>query len=76
MAGALLSAAKLDDLITWSLADYEARAVSIANNPEICRAYRAHLGAVRESGALFDTPLFVRNLEQILLQLVVDPATQ
>jgi hypothetical protein len=31
---------------------------------------RDHLAVVHESGALFDTPLFVRNLETRLQELV------
>jgi len=71
MAGALLTAAKMDELITYNWDDYEAKAVSIASNPDTCHAYRTHLAKVREHGALFDTPLFVRNLEERLEKLAI-----
>lgn len=70
MAGALLTAAGLPELITYNLADYEALALGLANDPDRCAALRARLGAVRESGALFDTPRFVRDLEVRLQDLV------
>lgn len=71
MAGALLTAAGLEELITYSLADYEEKAVWLVNNPGECRRMREHLLDVRESGVLFDTPLFVKNLE-IRLKALID----
>jgi predicted O-linked N-acetylglucosamine transferase (SPINDLY family) len=75
MAGALLTAAGLPELITYNLADYEALALALANDPARCAALRARLGAVRESGVLFDTPQFVRDLEVRLQELVADLPT-
>jgi predicted O-linked N-acetylglucosamine transferase (SPINDLY family) len=63
MAGALLTAAGLSELITYNLEDYQALALSLANDPARCAALRDTLGAVREHGALFDTPQFVQDLE-------------
>ena len=70
MAGALLTAAKLDELITYNFKDYEEKAVWLAKNPKECRRMRKHLHEIHESGVLFDTPLFVRNLEIQLKELV------
>ena len=70
MAGALLTAAGLPELITYSLRDYEERAVALANAPEQCQALRTALAEVKQNGVLFDTPRFVRNLEQQFKQLV------
>lgn len=70
MAGALLTAAKLDELITYSLKNYEEKAVWLANNPGECRRLREYLHDVRENGVLFDTPRFVRNLESRFKQLI------
>jgi len=70
MAGALLTAAELPELITYNLADYEEKAVALANNPAGCQRLRQHLSTVRQSGALFDTERFARNLEQRLRDLV------
>ena len=63
MAGALLTAAGLSELITYNLEDYQALALALANDPTRCAALRDKLGAVRQHGVLFDTPQFVRNLE-------------
>ncbi len=70
MAGALLTAAGLDELITYNLHDYEEKAVELALAANRCGAIREHLRQVREHGTLFDTPRFVRNLEQQFKQLV------
>lgn len=70
MAGALLTAAKLPELITYNLVDYEEKAVALATQPTECARLRAHLAQVHENGALFDTPLFVKNLENRLYALV------
>lgn len=70
MAGALLTAADLSELITYDLATYESQAVALASDPVRCRALRERLGEVRDHGRLFDTPRFVRELESRLLDLV------
>jgi predicted O-linked N-acetylglucosamine transferase (SPINDLY family) len=70
MAGALLTAAQLPELITYNLHDYEEKAVSLATHPQECQRLRTQLNQVHETGALFDSPLFVKNLEDRLLQLV------
>jgi predicted O-linked N-acetylglucosamine transferase (SPINDLY family) len=74
MAGALLTAAQLPELITLNLKDYEEKAVALANDPAACQRLRQHLQQVRESGVLFDTPRFVRNLEAELRRLVASAA--
>jgi predicted O-linked N-acetylglucosamine transferase (SPINDLY family) len=70
MAGALLTAAKLPELITYNLQDYEEKAVSLASQPQELARTREHLAKEKRSGVLFDTPRFVRNLEQQLQELV------
>lgn len=70
MAGALLSAAGLPELITPNLAAYEATAIELANHPAGCLRIRQHLRTMRTAGVLFDTPKFVRALESRLLALV------
>ena len=72
MAGALLTAAKLDELITYNLKEYEKKALELVNNPDECRRIHDHLRAVHENGVLFDTSRFVRNLESNLKQLVAE----
>ena len=70
MAGALLTAARLDELIVHTMSEYEVKAVAIANDTNARAKFRGHLKQIRDEGALFDTPLFVRNLEQQLEQIV------
>lgn len=70
MAGALLTAAKLPELITYNLKDYEEKAVSLASQPQELVRIREHLASEKRTGVLFDTPRFVRNLEQQLQDLV------
>jgi predicted O-linked N-acetylglucosamine transferase (SPINDLY family)/SAM-dependent methyltransferase len=63
MAGSLLRAVNLPDMITTSFADYEEKAVALANDPARLAAMKQQLNDQRMSCALFDTPRLVRNLE-------------
>lgn len=70
MAGALLTAAGMPELITYDLAGYEAKAVEIATMEGATQALRNQLQRIRAEGVLFDTPRFTRNLEQEFRRLV------
>jgi predicted O-linked N-acetylglucosamine transferase (SPINDLY family) len=70
MAGALLTAAQLPELITYTLQDYEEKAVQLANDAPTCQRIKEHLQTVHAQGVLFDTALFTRNLEDRLVELV------
>jgi predicted O-linked N-acetylglucosamine transferase (SPINDLY family) len=70
MAGALLTAGGLPELITYNLTDYEEKAVSLSRDPAGCQRLRRHLAEVKHSGALFDTARFARHFEQRLQGLV------
>jgi predicted O-linked N-acetylglucosamine transferase (SPINDLY family) len=72
MAGALLTAAGLPELITYSFEEYEERAVWLAEHPERCRELSEYLLAQRHEGVLFDTPRFVADLEEIFCGLIRD----
>ncbi len=63
VAGSLLSAAGLPEMITASLAEFEQRAIHFARRPDELARLRARLAADRDRCALFDTPRFTRNLE-------------
>lgn len=65
VAGSLLQAAELPELITYSLQAYEAKALQLANNPEELKRIKAHLISKRDQLPLFDTAQFARDLEQI-----------
>lgn len=71
MAGALLTAAGLSELIATSLDQYKAIALALATDPARCLSIRDRLRVVRQEGALFDTARFTRALEERLLDLVL-----
>jgi len=64
VAGSILRAAGLPELVTGSLTECEQMAIMLAKAPEKLAALRARLAAGRDTCALFDSPRFVRNLEQ------------
>jgi predicted O-linked N-acetylglucosamine transferase (SPINDLY family) len=64
MAGSLLHAVGLPELITSNLDDYETMAVELANDPNRLDKLRQKLKANRSSCVLFDSPLFVSKLEE------------
>jgi predicted O-linked N-acetylglucosamine transferase (SPINDLY family) len=72
MAGALLTAAGLPELITYTLGDYEDKAVALAQSPDQCLRIKEHLHHVKSNGTLFDTPRFVQNLEQYFKRLIAE----
>ena len=69
MAGALLTAAKTPELIQTTLADYEEKAVFLAEFPGELKKIKDRLLQEKETGALFDTARFAKNLEKELLRL-------
>jgi len=71
MGGSLLRAVDLPELITYSLADYEAKAVELGRDPQRARALRRHLEEHRMSCALFDSPRFVRDLEDAFERIAI-----
>jgi len=73
MAGSLLHAVNLPELITFNWNDYEDKAVALANDPERIAAMKRQLNDNRLTCALFDSPRFVRNLEAAMLK-VAKPA--
>jgi len=69
VAGSLLHAIGLDELVATSLDDYEALALHLAREPEILAQLRARLARNRQSYPLFDTARFTRNLEAAYTQM-------
>lgn len=63
VAGSLLRAVGLPELITHSLAEYEARALELATQPEALGTMKAKLAANRLTQPLFDARRFARHLE-------------
>jgi protein O-GlcNAc transferase len=63
VAGSLLGAVGLPELITTSLADYETLALRLARDPALLLALRQKLARNRATFPLFDTARFTRHVE-------------
>jgi predicted O-linked N-acetylglucosamine transferase (SPINDLY family) len=74
MAGSLLHAVDLPELVTYSLDEYENLAVQLAGQPERVAAMKRKLQENRDSCILFDSPRFVRHMEAALRTVVKQPA--
>ena len=70
VSGSILTAVGLPELVTRSLADYEALALKIATGQSYRQALRQKLSATRRDSPLFDSPKFTRELEKIYLGLL------
>src|SRR5262249_48569848 len=64
VSASILAAAALPDLVTNSLADYEALAARLATDRTALAALRAPVGQAREGSPLFDCARVVANLER------------
>lgn len=63
MAGSLLTAIGLPELITHDRDEYEALALRLATTPALLADLRARLWSNRTTSPLFDTRMFCRDLE-------------
>lgn len=63
VAGSLLGAVGLPELITYSPSDYEALAMRLAQEPEFLSGLKQKLARNRAAHPLFDTVRFTRHLE-------------
>lgn len=72
MAGSLLTAVNMEDLIAHSFSEYEDKAVFLAHNSTEYQRIRSRLAREREHSSLFDTPKFVRDLEVLFEGVVND----
>jgi predicted O-linked N-acetylglucosamine transferase (SPINDLY family) len=70
VAGSVLRAAELPELIVASEAQYVALGIDLGRNPQRLRQLREHLTRVRSSCALFDTPQRCRQLESAYTQMI------
>jgi predicted O-linked N-acetylglucosamine transferase (SPINDLY family) len=66
IAGSQLHAIGLPELVTHSLADYEATALRLAREPGLLTGLRMRLGANRHTHCLFDMAQFTREFEDAL----------
>jgi protein O-GlcNAc transferase len=69
VAASLLAAVGLPELITDSLADYEALALKLATMPALLAATREKLHVGRATASLFDTDRFRRHIESAYLTM-------
>ena len=67
IAGSQLHAIGLPELVTTSLAEYEALALRLAREPETLAALRAKLAANRSTYPLFDMARYTQDFEALLL---------
>ena len=63
MAGSLLTAVGLPDLITETLAAYEKLAIDLGHHPARVASYKRYLAEHGRSSPLFDMPQIVRDIE-------------
>jgi predicted O-linked N-acetylglucosamine transferase (SPINDLY family) len=63
MAGSLLTAVGLPDLITDSVADYVRLAVTLGRQPQRVASYKRYLAEHGRQSPLFDMPQLVRDIE-------------
>ncbi|MBB2485748.1 acetylglucosamine transferase [Mitsuaria sp. WAJ17] len=72
MAGSLLTAAGLPELVTYSLPEYIERAVQIGRQPLRAASYKRYLREQGRQTPLFDIPALVRDLEHEFERLVLE----
>ncbi len=72
MAGSLLTAAGLPELVTYSLPEYVERAVQIGRQPLRAASYKRYLREQGRQTPLFDIPALVRDLEHEFERLVLE----
>lgn len=79
VCSSLLNDLEMNDLITYSLEEYENKIIDLAINPEKLRDLKNRL-AQKKTGKLFDTTSKVRDFEEIIKNLVhehrVNPISQ
>jgi len=63
VAGSLLKAAGLAELVTASLQDYEALALKLTQDKPLLRSLKERLARNRDTCPLFNTEYFARNIE-------------
>lgn len=80
VAGSLLNAVDLPELICTSPEDYESKAVELATQPDHLKALRHKLSVARDTAPLFDSTRFAHDFGQLMLRMVerqdqgLDPA--
>ncbi len=76
MAGSLLHAVGLPDLVTDSLADYERLAITLGRTPARVASYKRYLAEHARTSPLFDVPQIVRDIESAFERLALAARTK
>jgi protein O-GlcNAc transferase len=69
VAGSLLRAVGIDEMITHSLQEYESLALSLAQNPRQLANVKDKLARNRNTFPLFDAGRFTRHMEQAFVKM-------
>jgi protein O-GlcNAc transferase len=75
VAGSLLHAVGMPELITQSLTEYENLAMDLASDPSRLSSLRSHLARNRHTYDLFDTERFCKKFESALEGIFFRPST-
>lgn len=70
VAGSLLTAIDMPELVTQSPAAYEQRALEIATDPALLASLKVKLAANRTTTPLFDTVRYARDIEALFERLI------
>jgi len=69
MAGSLLKAIDMTELITLNLVEYEQLAIDLGSHPEKIKSLKTKLEENRFTKPLYNTQLFTKNLERAYFQI-------
>jgi predicted O-linked N-acetylglucosamine transferase (SPINDLY family) len=69
VAGSLLNAVGLPELVTTSLAEYAGLAAALAGQPALLSGLRAKLARLRDAAPLFDVAGYARGLEALYFEM-------
>jgi protein O-GlcNAc transferase len=70
VSSSLLNAMGLSELVTHTQKEYEAFAIELALNPQKLADIKARLARNRLTAPLFDTPLFIKNIEAAYINMM------
>jgi predicted O-linked N-acetylglucosamine transferase (SPINDLY family) len=70
VSSSLLNSMGLSELVTHTQKEYEAFAIELALNPQKLADIKARLARNRLTAPLFDTPLFIKNIEAAYIKMM------
>ena len=70
VSGSLLTAARLPDLVTYTITEYEQLARKLATDRQWLTNIRARVADARDRSPLFDSAAFARDLERLYVELL------